>query len=157
MSLKLLFAVAVFSSSSLIVESSQASGAGVYVKLSSLLKPQNVARMSIIHRPTRIETPVRMDDKALRQFAETRVTFDRPSEYGLSQKLLTALAEINTAKRSGEHDVRWGILVYDAAGNEHMAIFLDRSGKFVKCEGEWFEVRGETMGWINRSVQEAFR
>jgi hypothetical protein len=148
------FALAVLTCGLVTMASSQTSGSAVYSILSGRLKEQQISKLLLIHRPSHIETPVQMDDKALRQFAETRVTFERAGERGMTQELLSGLMELNVAKHSGKHDVRWGILLYDREGTERIALFLDESGKFMKIGDEWFAVRGDTMAWVRRSLRD---
>jgi hypothetical protein len=155
--LKWLFWLALLSCGLVVMESSGTSGAAAYSNLSGQIKAQQISKVSLIHRPSNIETPVQIDETALRQFAETRVILEKAGERGITRDLLSSLAELNGAKASNKHDTRWGILLYDPLGTERIAIFLDSSGKFIKVRGEWFAVRGETMAWVRRSLKEALK
>ena len=126
-------------------------------KISDLFKASEVSRISIIHVPSDLETRTRIDQQALRQLTRIKLSFTKPGEEGIIEPLQAALEELKTGKPSSVHEVRWGILFFDASGKERAALFLDRSGQFIQIEDSHLQVQGRTLAWLKKIVHDAFR
>jgi hypothetical protein len=135
----------------------QTSQVRTYAELSGLFGQHQIALITIIHVSSHIETPVRVDDKSIRRLAGTHVTFRHPDELGILDNLAKALREIDASKPTAMREVRWGILLYDQAGNERASIFLDTAGTFMQVKDAHLGVQGQTLAWIKESVRDALQ
>lgn len=126
-------------------------------KISELIKTGQVSRISIIHVPSDLESRTRIYQQALRRLTWIELSFSKPSEEGVIEPLQAALEELKTGKPSPVYDVRWRILLFDVAGKERGAVFLDRTGKFVQIGDIYLQVQGKTLAWLRKSVHDALR
>jgi hypothetical protein len=127
-----------------------------YAQIFDLLKTNQVSRVAVIHLPSNIETRTAMNQQALRRLRRVELSFTKPQEGGLLDALQAALGELRAATSSPEHEVRWGILFFDAAGKERAAIFLDSTGRFLQAGEARLQVQGKILACIKKMIHDAF-
>jgi hypothetical protein len=149
--LKLLCVLALFISYKLTAVAQTDPSQG-YDKLSQLVKGEQVSKIVIIHLRNDVETITRINSRDLRRISESEVSFTKPDRGRLLDMLLDAAGELRNGKTSDEHEVRWGILLFDRLGNERAALFLDFTGNYVQIDDARLQVQGKTMKWIQATL-----
>lgn len=135
----------------------QTEGSNIYNQISALFNANKVSRVSIIHVPSYIETRTRINQQALRQLSPFEFSFTKPREGAVLDRLETSLDELKAATPEPEHEVRWGILFFDAGGKEQMAIFLDATGQFIQVGEVRLRAQGKALACIRNIMQRVLR
>jgi hypothetical protein len=93
--------------------------------LSSLLKTGTIRRVEILRLPDEVLTRTNVTPEALRSIASYKVIFNE----GLEPTFGSLLSETSFKTSAQRSDLRWGVLFYDAAGQEVASIFVDKFGE----------------------------
>lgn len=125
--------------------------------LLDILKRGEISRVTVLHVRTDLETRTRIDEKMLRNLSPIEISFTKLQSRGFLDGLESALVEIQAAKSSTSHELRWGLLFVDASGKERGSVFIDSTGRFLLIGQSRFEVQGSTLSWIKRTIQEALK
>jgi hypothetical protein len=128
-----------------------------YDQISELIVTKSVSRVSIIHVPTRIETRTAINQQTLRRLSRIEVSLTNLQEGGLLDTLQSSLGELKTAASSPQHEVRWGILFFDARGKERAAIFLDSTGQFAQVGELRLRVEGKMLVCAKNMIDDELR
>lgn len=139
------------------IGSAQEEATKAYDQISDLIVANRVSRISIVHVPTRIETRTAINQQTLRRLSRIDVSFTKLQEGRLLDTLLSSLGELKTASPSPEHEVRWGILFFDALGKERAAIFFDSTGQFAQVSGFRLHVQGKTLISVKKMIDDELR
>jgi hypothetical protein len=100
--------------------------------LRSLLKAGTIRRVEILRIPdeTMTRTSVRPED--LRSIASYKVIFNE----GFESTFGSLLSETSFNRSSQNSDLRWGVLFYNASGEEVGSMFVDKFGENGVVNGE---------------------
>ncbi len=113
--------------------------------LSGLLQSRQITRIEILPVPDNLETKTRITPGALRSISRTKVVLADPWESSSFKMLLASLQELRNAKSRENGEVRWAILLSDAAGQEISAIYLSSDGSLAIVQGASLSLRGELL------------
>ncbi len=95
-------------------------------KVASLLKQGAVAKVKVLHVHDSTLTRVGVSKEALHSIASSTLDF---SDH-IAEKFGALLSGVSVKKESHTPDLRWGVLLYDAQGQEIGALFVDKFGQY---------------------------
>jgi hypothetical protein len=93
--------------------------------LSSLLKAGTVRRVEVLRLPDEVMTRTNVTPEALRSIASYKVIFNE----GFESTFGSLLSETSFTTSTQRSDLRWGVLFYDASGQEVGSLFVDKFGE----------------------------
>lgn len=93
--------------------------------LKALLKGRAIKRIELLRIPDEVMTRTAVDQEFVRSGAWYKVVFNKDFE-NTFDSLLSVTSPKTTRKNS---DLRWGVIFYDASGQEVGSIFVDKFGK----------------------------
>ena len=94
-------------------------------KLASLLKQGAVGKVKVLHVHDSTLTRVGVSKEALHSIASSTLDF---SDH-IAEKFGSLLSDVSVKKESHTPDLRWGVFVYDAQGQEIGSFFVDKFGQ----------------------------
>jgi len=100
--------------------------------LKSLLKAGTVRRVEVLRIPDDVLTRTSVTPNVMRSIASYKVVFNE----GFEPTFGSLLSETFFKRSSQGSDLRWGVLFYDAKGQEVNSIFVDHFGEKGYMNGE---------------------
>lgn len=92
----------------------------------ALIKGETVVKVRIIHVPDSTETFGSVSPDTLRSLASIDKTFnDR-----IGERFGPLFSGVSAKKLEHKPDLRWGVLFYDAKGQELASLFVDKFGEY---------------------------
>ena len=126
----------------LVLTSEDLSGAQSAIsQLRKAIEANQITQMEVYFLPYDVTTRSRVDPSDLRfkDKAPRRVAVDGEVE----EAIVLALRHTELGNSDVAPDIRWGIVFFDAAGNEQHAVFLD--GRYIDGTGRRGIVNGRTV------------
>ncbi len=95
-------------------------------RLASLLKQGAVAKVKVLHAHDSTLTRVGVSKEALHSIASSTLDFS----HHITEKFGALLSGVSVKKESHTPDLRWGVFLYDAQGQEIGSLFVDKFGQY---------------------------
>ena len=95
-------------------------------KLAALLKQGAVGKVRVLHVHDSMLTRVAVSKDALRSIATSTQDFSDQ----IAEKFGPLLSGVSVKKEDHTPDLRWGVLFYDAQGQEIGSLFVDKFGQY---------------------------
>ena len=95
-------------------------------KLASLLKQGAVGKVKVLHVHDSMLTRVAVSKEALHSIANSTLDFSDQ----IAEKFGPLLSGVSVTKEDHTPDLRWGVLFYDAQGQEIGSLFVDKFGQY---------------------------
>jgi hypothetical protein len=95
-------------------------------KLAALLKQGAVGKVRVLHVRDSMLTRVAVSKDALRSIATSTQEFSDQ----IAEKFGPLLSGVSVKKEDHTPDLRWGVLFYDAQGQEIGSLFVDKFGQY---------------------------
>lgn len=117
-------------------------------KLASLLKQGSVGKVKVLHVHDSTLTRVAVSKEALHSIATSTLDF---SDH-IAEKFGSLLSDVSVKKETHTPDLRWGVFVYDAQGQEIGSFFIDKFGQhgYVNDQTVSFETGTFARNLANR-------
>ena len=128
----------------------QDAGQSKMQNIRALLKAGTIKKVEILRVPDSVATRTSLTPELLRSSAHYKVTLS----YGFESSLDSLFAETSVQGSSRTSDLRWGVLFYDASGQQLASIFVDHFGETGYINKEAVRFSPNLGKRLRRFVQE---
>ena len=110
--------------------------------LRTLLRGGTIAKVQVLHLPDSALTRVAVTPGTLRSIASDTKTFS----VNIGATFDPSLSGIAAKLENHPSDLRWGVLFYDAQGQEVASVFVDKFGRYGYLNGQTVSFNAGALG-----------